>query len=64
LRLDAFGNPLPRPAIARIGTSRMRHQAHDLGLIFSPDGKQLASTGWGGVQQLTEVLTYDLGCSR
>ncbi len=42
-RLDAIGDPLPPHALARIGTTRWRHDATIVGLAYSADGKRLVS---------------------
>lgn len=52
-RVDALGDPLPEGAIARLGTTRMRHfstQDHYCwgirSIAWSPDGKMIATTSY------------------
>ena len=42
-KTDAFGDPLPPGAVARIGTARLRHSQPILSLALSADGAVLAS---------------------
>jgi WD40 repeat protein len=44
---DAFGDPLPPGAVARLGTARLRHAC--VALAWAPDGKTLVSSGQDGV---------------
>jgi WD40 repeat protein len=44
-RTDALGDPLPDGAVARFGSSRLRHPGAVEAIAYSPDGKWLASAG-------------------
>jgi WD40 repeat protein len=43
--VDAFGDALPDGAVARLGSTRLRHVNGVLALAFSQDGQMLASAG-------------------
>ena len=50
-RRDQDGEPLPAEAVARLGTTRLRHGGMINRLQFTPDGKTLVSCGvWDGLR--------------
>lgn len=61
-RLDRYGDPLPKGAVGRLGTTRLRHSGPVTGVAFSPDGKTLVSTSWssGNSIRLWDVKTAKL----
>jgi WD40 repeat protein len=54
-RLDAYGDPLPPHALARLGTLRFRHVDAVQSVAFTPDGRQILSLG--GAARLWEAAT-------
>src|SRR5438045_3142586 len=58
-RLDALGDPLPPGAVARLGTTRLRHEGL-VGAAFHPNGKTLVSTAYG----TTPLLFWDAATGR
>ena len=49
-RVDNFGDPLPKYAVARIGSVRFKHSEAALGLTWAPKGSVLVSGGWDGIR--------------
>jgi RNA polymerase sigma factor (sigma-70 family) len=70
-RTDAFGDPLPPGAVARLGTVRFCHESRLQQFALSPDGRTLAATAGKSVAfwdlatgRLTKRLTFrwDMFC--
>ncbi len=47
VRVDFQGDPLPRGALARLGTLRLRHADPVTAMVFTPDSRTLASASGG-----------------
>lgn len=58
VRVDRYGDPLPRGAIIRLGTVRYRFQS--TGLAFLPDGETVVSAKWAGVISFWKARTGKL----
>jgi RNA polymerase sigma factor (sigma-70 family) len=56
-RVDGDGEPLPSGALLRLGSLRLRHRATLRSVAFTPDGKFLASGGWGRVISFWDPAT-------
>jgi RNA polymerase sigma factor (sigma-70 family) len=56
-RTDDHGDPLPQGAVARLGTTRFRHEGEAGSVVFSPDGKILAAQSREGSVFLWEART-------
>src|SRR5579862_8017823 len=54
---DVRGYPLPKGAIARLGPPKLKHTGQIYALVFSPNGKWLASAGADKVICVWDVAT-------
>jgi WD40 repeat protein len=57
--VDRYGDPLPKGALARLGTTRLRHESMVYALAFSPDGKTLATGG-----QDRDIVFWDVASGK
>jgi WD40 repeat protein len=70
-RVDSLGDPLPEGAIARVGTTRMRHFSLPDKLCFgigciawSPDGKTIASTSFASGRVGVEARLWEASTGK
>src|SRR5438046_2624324 len=52
---DAHGDPLPDGALARLGTTRLRHGADVVFVAFGPEGKTLITAGQDSTIRLWDL---------
>jgi WD40 repeat protein len=57
--VDRYGDPLPKGAVARMGTVRLRHEGAVYAVAFSPDGKTFATAG-----QDRDVIFWDAATGK
>lgn len=57
VRRDRHGDPLPKDALARLGTVRWRHGVMAFALAYSPDGKMIVTAGVGRALVLWDAAT-------
>jgi RNA polymerase sigma factor (sigma-70 family) len=55
--VDRYGDPLPKGAIARLGTVRFRSQSEGARSFLTPDGKTLVAASAGGQARVWDMAT-------
>jgi RNA polymerase sigma factor (sigma-70 family) len=58
--MDCFDDPLPAEALARMGTTRLRHMECVNSVFFAPDGKMIVSGGTDDTLRLWDAATAKL----
>ncbi|HEV3263132.1 MAG TPA: WD40 repeat domain-containing protein [Gemmataceae bacterium] len=54
---DLYGDPLPAGALARLGTTRLRHGGDVTFVAFGPDGKTLLTAGQDNTMRLWDLAS-------
>jgi RNA polymerase sigma factor (sigma-70 family) len=55
--VDRYGDPLPAGAIVRLGTARLRHGHNVKAVVYSPDGKLIATAAHDHTIRLWDAAT-------
>jgi len=56
-RVDAYGDPLPAGAVARLGTIRWRHNNTIIFVAYSPDGKEIVTVCQDGIAHVWDAAS-------
>jgi WD40 repeat protein len=55
--IDRYGDPLPKGAISRLGTTRFRHTSQVVSIAYTPDGALMATGGYDAAVRVWETGT-------